>query len=166
MLTFRKATSADLPSICLLVKDAIAVMERNNIHQWDEIYPTEADYRGDINDGNLFVGEKDGEIAVVFAVNQNQDTAYQFGNWSCHSGNFRVIHRLCVNPKFQNQGIAKQTLHHIEQSLKNKGVESIRLDVFTLNPHAIRLYENAGYKKTGTAEWRKGVFWLMEKGIL
>lgn len=42
-------------------------------------------------------------------------------------------------------------------------IESIRLDVFTQNPFALRLYEKTGYRKTGTADWRKGKFILMEK---
>ena len=43
---------------------------------------------------------------------------------------------------------------------------SIRLDVFTKNPRAVKLYENAGYSYAGDAYFRKGKFLLMEKLIL
>ena len=164
-MTFKKASESDIDEICQLVKAAVDVMEKNGIHQWDEIYPAREDFLGDISEGNLFVGMKDGEIAVIYVLNKNQDEAYFSADWKYNGENFCIIHRLCVNPKFQNQGIAKNTLIYIEESLKKSGVESIRLDVFSENPFALRLYENAGYQQTGSANWRKGLFFLMEKSL-
>ena len=46
----------------------------------------------------------------------------------------------------------------IESQIKNKGYDSIRLDVFTKNPYAQRLYRNHGYEVCGFAEWRKRTF--------
>lgn len=76
-----------------------------------------------------------------------------------------MIHRLCVNPKFQKRGIGTRTLQYIENQVKDQGIETIRLDVFTLNPYALRLYEKLGYNKVGYANWRKGRFQLMEKRL-
>ena len=45
------------------------------------------------------------------------------------------------------------------------GYESVRLDVFTKNPFAQKLYRNNGYKVRGYADWRKGRFDLMEKEL-
>lgn len=72
-----------------------------------------------------------------------------------------------VNMKidFQNKGIAKTTMQHIETELRQLGVDAIRLDAFTENPYALSLYENLGYKIVGYADWRKGRFYLMEKCI-
>jgi len=53
----------------------------------------------------------------------------------------------------------------IESQIKNRGYDSIRLDVFTKNPYAQRLYRNNGYEVRGFAEWRKGRFDLMEKHL-
>lgn len=38
-----------------------------------------------------------------------------------------------------------------------------RLDAFTENPFALKLYDNLGYSRVGYADWRKGRFYLMEK---
>ncbi len=164
-MEFRKATENDIEEILLLVKSAVKNMEENGIHQWDEIYPAKEDFIQDLKGGNLFLGLKGGEIAVVFVLNKYQDAEYFSAKWSYTGENFKVIHRLCVSAKFQNQGIAKETLRHIEAVLKLRGTESIRLDVFTENPYALRLYQNFGYKTTGSAVWRKGKFLLMEKRI-
>lgn len=76
---------------------------------------------------------------------------------------YRVIHRLCVNPVYQNRGIAAQTLSHIEEELQKSGIKAVRLDVFSKNPFALSLYLGNGYEKVGFADWRKGSFYLMEK---
>ena len=68
-----------------------------------------------------------------------------------------------MNPAFQNQGIAGWTLKHIEEQLTEWGIHAIRLDAFTENPYAIKLYEKMGYAKVGTVDFRKGRFYLMEK---
>ena len=56
-------------------------------------------------------------------------------------------------------------LQHIEQQIKDMGYESVRLDSFTQNPFAQRLYRHSGYVSRGYADWRKRRFDLMEKRI-
>ena len=162
-MEFNLATESDIDEICALVKSAISNMDRNDIFQWDEIYPAREDFLSDIKSGYLYTGKIGEKIAVVFALNKCQDEAYKSANWTYNGEDFCVLHRLCVNPEFQNQGIAKTALKYIEEKLKNSGTKSIQLDVFTQNPFALRLYEKAGFHQTGTADWRKGKFLLMEK---
>ena len=162
-IKYRHALESDIDEICALVKNAVFTMEKNGIYQWDEIYPAKEDFLCDLNNGNLFVGTVEGEIAVLFVLNKCQDEAYFFAQWSYKGENFCVIHRLCVNPKFQNQGLASQTIKYIEEKLIQEGVKAIRLDVFTQNPFALKLYEKNGFHKTGAADWRMGKFVLMEK---
>ena len=54
-------------------------------------------------------------------------------------------------------------LMQIEKEVKATGGTSVRLDAFSQNPYALRLYEHAGYCITGSADWRMGQFVLMEK---
>lgn len=51
----------------------------------------------------------------------------------------------------------------MEEELNAIGIHSIRLDVFSQNPHALKLYDSMGYARTGYADWRMGRFYLMEK---
>lgn len=162
-LGYRKGTKDDLKAIDILVSDAIRQMESQGILQWDEKYPTHEDFRRDIESGNLYVGCDKEKLAVVYVLNQEFDDAYKTGNWQDASKTFHIIHRLCVNPKYQNQGIARMTMEHLEEDTKQSEIEAIRLDVFTENPYALRLYANCGYKTVGKVRWRKGEFYLMEK---
>jgi ribosomal protein S18 acetylase RimI-like enzyme len=54
---------------------------------------------------------------------------------------------------------------HIENKVKNMGIEAIRLDAFTLNPYAVKMYIKLGFEKVGIANFRKGKFYLMEKKV-
>lgn len=164
-ISFRKAEMADLEEVYRLVKDAVAHMEEQNIMQWDELYPTRDDLLIDIEKNQLMAGVTEGNIVVIYVLNQESEAEYANGNWQWPDEPYFVIHRLCVNPNFQNRGIGRQTLQQIEKNLKDSGVHAIRLDVFTQNPFALRLYKGLGYIETGYADWRKGRFLLMEKYI-
>lgn len=162
-INYRLADVKDIDEIADIISLAIKEMEKDNIFQWDEIYPTKNDFLDDIEKEILYVGIVDGKISVVFAVNKEYDVQYKNGSWEYPDSDFRIIHRLCVNPSYQNRGVAKETLNYIERELKDNGVEAIRLDVFLENPYALSLYRKNGYKEVGMANWRKGKFYLMEK---
>lgn len=98
-------------------------------------------------------------------INQECDEQYLNGRWKYPNSRYYVVHRLCVNPIFQNRGIGMKTMIHIENELKKIGIDTIRLDAFTLNPYALKMYKRLGYSKVGIANWRKGKFYLMEKRI-
>ncbi len=162
-IQYRMATLEDLQEICNLFDDAVETMIQNKIFQWDELYPTKKDFRKDIEREQLYIGILDERIAAVYVINQRCDEQYIKGAWKYADVPYYVIHRLCVNPAFQNQGIAGWTLKHIEEQLTEWGIHAIRLDAFTENPYAIKLYEKMGYAKVGTVDFRKGRFYLMEK---
>ena len=165
-IVYRKAQIKDLDKIEILIKSAIYEMESHNIMQWDDLYPVKEDFEQDIKKEHLYVGCIDNEIAVVFALNQEFDDAYKDGNWKALDKSFFVVHRLCVNPKYQKKGIAINTMQFIEKILMNEGVEAIRLDVYSENPYALKLYNKCGFINVGKAEWRKGTFYLMEKILI
>ena len=76
-----------------------------------------------------------------------------------------MLHRLCVNPELQGRGLARQAMARMEKNALDKGFDSVRLDVFSQNLHAQRLYEKLGYRRTGEVRFRKGIFHLLEKAL-
>lgn len=162
---FRRAWETDIDNICELVASAIAHMREQKIFQWDKMYPTREDFFNDLQENTLSVGLIDGEIAVTFTVNQICEPEYNDGDWQYPDEEYRIVHRLCVKPKFQGRGVAGQTLRHIEEELRRQKIGAVRLDTFTKNPSAIALYTGNGYEKRGIADWRMGRFYLMEKKL-
>lgn len=164
-MIYRLAKETDIDKICSLVESVVRKMEIQQIFQWDNLYPTKADFLDDVQKQQLFIGMSNNDISVVYVLNKDSDKEYENGAWKYPNSEYRIIHRLCVNPEYQNRGIAKSTLIHIEKELREMGIETIRLDVFSNNPFALSLYQNNGYKKVGNADWRKGRFYLMEKHL-
>lgn len=98
------------------------------------------------------------DISDLYVISDEADEAYNYAEWKYPNETSLVLHRFCVSPGFQNRGIGKKVLMKIESQIKNKGYDSIRLDVFTKNPYAQRLYRNHGYEVCGFAEWRERTF--------
>lgn len=162
-LEYTTARPSDLEEICILVSSAIQAMTKQHIFQWDDHYPTKEDFREDIGKNQLYIGKTGQKIAVIYTLNQDCDDDYEMGRWKYAEEPFYVIHRLCVNPLFQNRGIARDTLLHIEKELLALGIHTIRLDVFSENPFAVKMYDHLGYFIVGHMDRRKGRFYLMEK---
>lgn len=159
----RLADKRDLENVLFIFKSAIELMKIQNIPQWDEIYPNETVLSEDILKKQLYIMNIDEKTASIFVLNKECDNEYKNGNWEFPNAEYTVVHRLCVNPKLQNQGIGKLTMRFAEKIAKDMGAETIRLDCFTKNPFAFSMYRKLGYKVTGYADWRKGRFYLMEK---
>lgn len=162
-LNFRKANESDIQKIADFVDEAKKVMDSQGIFQWDEVYPVKEDFENDFKQDSLFVGEIEGSLAVVFVLNDFSDQDYQTANWQFPEKSYKILHRICVNPKFQNKGVGTATMLYIQNLLKKMHIQAIRLDVFSENPYSQKLYDNLGFVKTGEANWRKGLFYLMEK---
>ena len=155
-IVFAEACFNDIDEVFDMFQHTIERMNQNGIPQWDEVYPWKKE---------LYIGRIDDKIAVAYVLNKEYDSQYENGQWLYSDLNYYVLHRLCVSSDFQNQGIGTRTVCYIEKQVKDMGAEVIRLDAFTLNPHALALYRKLNYKEVGFANFRKGKFILMEKKL-
>ena len=164
-MIYRLAREEDLEAVWSLIEAAVQAMEQQQIFQWDCRYPTREDFLRDIRNRHLYVGVAEDGIALVYALNQESDGQYANGAWRYPDSAYRVLHRFCVHPRYQHQGVGKAALLHLEDELRQAEVETVRLDVFSQNPFALALYRRQGYAPVGFADWRKGRFFLMEKRL-
>lgn len=164
-IDFSLAKIEDIDEIILLFENAVDNMNRQSIFQWDEVYPNREVILADIESRTMYVGRNGEKIASVFVINQYCDDEYKDGKWHYRDLSYRIVHRLCVNPDFQNKGIGTYTMNYIEKLVKQMGIQTIRLDCFTKNPYAVNMYKKLGYCVVGYADWRKGRFYLMEKKL-
>lgn len=164
-MKYRTAEMNDIDNICSLVSEAIKHMENQGINQWDALYPTREDFMDDISKKSLYIVVDSNKLVAMYVVSQECDDEYNKCTWNNPKDTACVIHRLCVSPNFQNRGVGKKVLNHIEMQLRKLLYVSVRLDVYTKNPYALKLYKNNGYEERGYADWRKGRFILMEKKL-
>jgi GNAT superfamily N-acetyltransferase len=164
-ISMRLATQEDIPAVYTLFQDAIDRMNQTGIPQWDEVYPAHANLDADLAAGQLYVAETDGgAVAAAVALSEECHPDYQTAAWQSGEPSL-IVHRLCVSPDFQGQGIARAVMLWVEEWAKARGYACIRLDAFSQNPYALRMYDRLGYGKRGEAVWRKGLFYLLEKPL-
>ncbi|SNX53904.1 GNAT family N-acetyltransferase [Thermoanaerobacterium sp. RBIITD] len=161
----RKGCLDDQLFIMGIIHNAIIDMEAKGIYQWDSIYPNDEVINNDLSNETLYVYEDGGIIKGIIVLNEYQDKEYEDMKWEFNSGKHLIIHRLCIDPKYQGQGIARLLVDYAEQQGKALGYESIRLDAFVNNERACNLYKKLGYKAVGIVEFRKGKFYCFEKGL-
>ena len=164
-LEFRRAGTDDLDALVALYGAAAQDMREKGIDQWDEYYPDREILAEDVESGDMTLGLLDGRLACAWVVNREYEPEYELGAWEHTEGDFCVLHRLCVNPEMQGRGLARQAMARMEKNARDQGFDSVRLDVFSQNLHAQRLYERLGYRRTGEVRFRKGIFYLMEKKL-
>lgn len=108
---------------------------------------------------------RENQLAGIVVLNETQSPEYSAIDWELDDRTPLVMHRFCVHPKFQKQGIAKQLLTLAERFAIDSQYKSIRLDAFTENPAALNLYANNSYVKRGTVTFRKGDLYCYEKMV-
>ncbi|MCE5343447.1 MAG: GNAT family N-acetyltransferase [Eubacteriales bacterium] len=164
-IRMRSAKLEDMPAVYAIFRDAIERMNQSGIPQWDEIYPTPAILDADLASGKLYVAESDaGMVAAAVALNEECHPDYQTAAWQGEEP-YLIVHRLCVSPAAQCMGVGRAMMLAVEDWARANGYADIRLDAFSQNPYALRMYTRLGYEKRGEAVWRKGLFFLMEKSL-
>lgn len=161
----RKGHAEDKLLIMEVIQNAVFDMDSKGIYQWDSIYPNVDVINDDIGEGNLYVYDDCGIVKGIIVLNEYQDDEYGDVEWVFNSGEQLVVHRLCIDPRYQGQGIARLLMSYAEEYGKEHGYESIRLDAFADNKRSCRLYEGLGYRLAGIVEFRKGKFYCYEKSL-
>lgn len=139
-------------------------MREKGIDQWDAIYPDEEIIATDVNDRSLYVLEDDDLCIAAVTLNRKQDTGYQTLQW-LGGEPVLVVHRLCVDPVHQGLGLGTRLMDFAEDYAKPNAYASIRLDAYTGNPTAVRMYERRGYRNAGEVYFprRRLPFFCFEK---
>jgi GNAT superfamily N-acetyltransferase len=161
----RLATVDDVPGLVELLRACVSAMRESGIDQWDDAYPTESVIRRDIAAQSMYVALAGDAVAGVVVLNEFQDSQYADVSWQFEGERIGVVHRLMVDPRVQGRGFARDIMGFIERRAAEVGYDVLRLDAFSQNPRALRLYEALGYRDAGPMTLRKGVFRGFEKRL-
>jgi ribosomal protein S18 acetylase RimI-like enzyme len=135
-------------SIIEVIRACVHSMRQAGIFQWDEMYPNKDLVEEDMREGALYVAQEKGITLGAVCLNEKQDAAYHEVKWY-GTGPVLVVHRLCVDPVCQGQGVARRLMDFAEEYARQHTYASIRLDAYSGNSRAVKLYETRGYRKAG-----------------
>jgi ribosomal protein S18 acetylase RimI-like enzyme len=164
-MEIQSANIEGLSSLVGIAQRCIKNLDAQGIYQWDEIYPSKKDFENDIASQSLYIVTLGSEknISGCICINETEYPGYEKANWT--GSKFFVIHKIMVDPIFENQGIGKAAMCFAEEFASAERKDSIRLDCFQKNPRANLFYQRLGYIVKGETPFRKGMFNLYEKMI-
>ena len=151
-LTFRLARPEDLAAVVALY-DAV-IDGPTNYTRWEHgRYPTPQVARAGIEEGTMYLAyiQDDPRLAATFILNQKQPEAFGDLAWpqDPEGQQALIIHTLAVHPDFSNRGIGRQCLAFARRQGEERGLLSLRLDVYTENWPGLHLYESFGFQYVG-----------------
>ena len=166
-MIFIKGSVSDFDLVYNMMLRARKRLYEEGIFQWDERYPKAEMIHYDLSKGYTSLVKSDkGKIVAFFTSNSIcEDDVHGHINWIYNGDKWVILHRLCVEPKYQDLGIGQQILRLFESDSIEKGFESIRIDVFSTNLKAIHIYEKFDYCRVGEAICERGSFFVYEKMI-
>ncbi len=163
-MVIRPANPGDVPQVMTIVARCVRDLQARGIDQWDDIYPNEEILSEDVRAGGLFVASRGGVTVGAVCVNDVQPELYRAVAWRCPDDHPLMIHRLCVDPECQGQGIGLRLMRFAEAFARRKGCRSIRLEVYPTAAAAVGLYTRLGYALVGQVRFprRRLAFDCME----
>jgi len=90
-------------------------------------------------------------IIGTFALCDVPDDYYAETRWQDPDGSATYLHRFAVARALQSQGIGARCLRFMEDLLRRRGRQWLRLDATERDPRARAFYEREGYVARGTA---------------
>ena len=145
----RKAKINELDKIMNMYASCVEGMQKANIDQWDSTYPNRKIITEDIRNKTFYIFLINDEIIGGINIDKIQDKTYLDIEWKDKGNKFLVVHRLAVRQEFWKKGIGNKLMIFVESLVKEKKLNSIRLDTYSSNPIAINFYLNLGYIKKG-----------------
>ncbi|MGS0525908.1 GNAT family N-acetyltransferase [Zobellia nedashkovskayae] len=145
----RSAKLSEIPQILNITRACAAAMIKNGIYQWNEDYPNKEAFELDIERGELYVLEEDGQIIGTIVLSTLMDEEYVPIEWLTPSNNNIYIHRVSVHPDLQGKGYAQKLMAFAENYARENKFASVRLDTFSQNKRNQKFYETRGFERLG-----------------
>ena len=143
-MIIRKTTMDDWDGVLAVYAYAREQMRKNgNPTQWGDNRPPENSIRQDIENGNHYIIEENGQIVGVFAFLLGDDPTYAVieGKW-LNDEEYGTLHKIASNGKVA--GILAYALAFCESKIAN-----VRVDTHRDNTIMRHLLQKYGYQECG-----------------
>jgi len=151
-MIIRLATNEDLKGILEIVQDAVNLLKKNNVNQWQNGYPNRDVFLKDIENETLYVLCDEAIIVGFCNISPLPDPSYKViyeGNWLTDVEEYVVIHRLAVRKEYYHRNCAKILIEFAKEVAIRNNKISIRVDTHQDNMPMNRLLQKMGFIKCG-----------------
>ena len=159
-----KAQPTDLPTIWIIMQQAIEQRRLEGSKQWQQGYPNEKTIYDDIFSGFGFVLTENGIILAYVALIFGTEPAYNVidGSWIT-TGDYAVVHRVATSNAAKNKGVATQLFIEIEKEVLKNKYFSIRVDTNFDNIPMLKILKNWTIRIAAKFFCRAQPEWLLKK---
>ena len=153
-MQIKLSTLNDVPSIMEIIEDAKELLASLKIDQWQNGYPNAEQVKNDIKKGESFVVVNDeNQIMATSMFTLRKEPTYKEiidGNWLISEDElYGVIHRMAIKKEFRKLGLATFLFDEFHQQLKDKNIQSLKIDTHENNLGMQSLIKKLGYKYCG-----------------
>ena len=144
-----QATQQDFSAVCALYQSVCAGMAASSSPQWVwGEYPAEDILQNTLDAGTLYIAKDGDDLLCAVTVDTCFDSEYAGVNWlfGVKPGAF---HRLAIAPAHQGKGLGKQAIEAVCDLLRAQGCDALRIDTYSTNIGAQKLYTRVGMRKAG-----------------
>jgi RimJ/RimL family protein N-acetyltransferase len=164
-LTFQVMQEDELVLCLQFLHMAAMRLKNDHINQWAYWLDPPQDKIDWVKEGILNhefykVYDKNGQLHAIFRLLVN-DELY----WGIQKEEARYIHSLVVSDSSTGKNIGSSIIQMIENSIKEEGINRLRLDCNAENPKLCQYYEKLGFVKVGTVKMPYSLNNLYEKMI-
>ena len=153
-MKIRLSKTDDIPEIMIIIDDAKTYLASQNINQWQNGYPNSEQVENDILKGESYVvvNDKNQIIATSMFTLRKEPTYKEVidGCWIISEDEvYGVIHRMAIKKEFRKFGLATFLFDEFHQQLKDKNIESLKIDTHEENTGMQSLIKKLGYTYCG-----------------
>lgn len=148
---FRKATEKDLKTATALIEQAKVFLRENGVDQWQTGYPNEEAIAGDLQRGEGYVMEVEGQVRGYACISFAGEPCYNelAGKWLSDLP-YGVVHRMAIDDVCKGKGAVPAFFHFAEELCRERDIRSIRVDTGADNCMMQRVLEKQGFTYCGT----------------
>ena len=160
----RLALKNDIDNVKKILEESKLGIEKQGPICWDVKYLSGDNIALEVKEKTLFIQEIERRILGFICVNNKEVDGYKNIDWT-YKDDFLIIHRILVDKRIRRSGVGTMLMKFADELAKEKGVKSIRVDIYSLNVNAQNFIYKCGYKKVGEIfrEEIKHCFYCYEK---
>ena len=151
-MKIRLANLEDIDQIVDVIEDAKAYLRSQNSLQWNlpDGYPNKDTMLNDIYNKYCYVLEYNDNIigTMTIIIGDDENYADIDGAWLTNES-YAQIHRIAVKNDSHHKKIGAFMLTEAEKIIKEKGINSIKIDTHKINIPMIKTLESIGYTYCG-----------------
>lgn len=151
----QKVTAQETTRVGEIYANCARHMNDKGLYNWTSEYPSVKEAIIDQEKGILYGIYDEDTLIGVISLDQTPAQEYRTVAWKYPIEESLCVHRVAVDPHFRRRGAAGKLLKYADAMASERGLNAIRIDSFSKNHRAVRLYLKHGYELRGEIYYEK-----------